>query len=463
MVDVLEFSADPDGPDVPAMLDPQDHGADPDPPHIPDVADVADVAADPDVTTRPGTVVTVPTGPTGRIGQVRQSARMHPNPGFFSSTSFYRSPDFLTSQGFRRVQFADKVDSICRFPGLPGLLVSCFPRFRYSLSPCWFGRIRWSGRTVRTGRIDLICKFSRNNPRWCRLHLAGYDVEAARSLLSENAEDVLPPRLRHALLRLVANLQMYKPYLINPGVHSPSRSSPRIQNPAYVPTPLSRQKPDHDQCHQGLYLCDAPQSILLRGGGNAVAGCLLPSAGSTLSRRSRGSATPQRRSTLSRRSRGSAVRQRRSRGSAAPLTPLAISASAKTRSLPKCRASEQSGGSDPLRRQVTDVSAGHAPRVQSIFQLRREGTGDTAPSSAELTPPVVPLSRQSSTIKSEPRQKMLSLIAVNRHGFLSNVVQVPSYAAIPEWLARQITAFEDDVKIQKGVIDLVIADRGFAS
>eukprot|EP00665_Eupelagonemidae_sp_cell47_P015207 gene15207-biopygen10519 len=41
--------------------------------------------------------------------------------------------------------------------------------------------------------------------------------------------------------------------------------------------------------------------------------------------------------------------------------------------------------------------------------------------------------------------------------------QIPSYAAIAEWLARQIAAFEDYVKKQKGVIDLVIADRGFAT
>eukprot|EP00665_Eupelagonemidae_sp_cell47_P013846 gene13846-biopygen7415 len=44
--------------------------------------------------------------------------------------------------------------------------------------------------------------------------LAGYDVEAARALLGQEAEGVLPPRLRRALLRLVANLQMYRPYIL---------------------------------------------------------------------------------------------------------------------------------------------------------------------------------------------------------------------------------------------------------
>eukprot|EP00665_Eupelagonemidae_sp_cell47_P012260 gene12260-biopygen4333 len=46
MVDVLESPADPDVPDVPAMLDPRDHATDPDTPHIPDVAGFTDVAAD---------------------------------------------------------------------------------------------------------------------------------------------------------------------------------------------------------------------------------------------------------------------------------------------------------------------------------------------------------------------------------------------------------------------------------
>eukprot|EP00665_Eupelagonemidae_sp_cell47_P015011 gene15011-biopygen10497 len=60
-------------------------------------------------------------------------------------------------------------------------------------------------------------------------HLAEYDTEAARALLDECEEGAgLPPRLRDALLRLVANLQTYRPYR---GVSRKWRSRRRCQDP----------------------------------------------------------------------------------------------------------------------------------------------------------------------------------------------------------------------------------------
>eukprot|EP00665_Eupelagonemidae_sp_cell47_P011565 gene11565-biopygen12402 len=53
MVDVLEFPAGPDVPDVQGMLDSQDHSAEPHHPHVQDILDVTDVAADPAVTAAP--------------------------------------------------------------------------------------------------------------------------------------------------------------------------------------------------------------------------------------------------------------------------------------------------------------------------------------------------------------------------------------------------------------------------
>eukprot|EP00665_Eupelagonemidae_sp_cell47_P015451 gene15451-biopygen10095 len=45
------------------------------------------------------------------------------------------------------------------------------------------------------------------------------------------------------------------------------------------------------------------------------------------------------------------------------------------------------------------------------------------------------------TIKVEPQQKLMSLVAVNRHGFIAAAVQ-SNGANVSAWLAKHVEAFE---------------------
>eukprot|EP00665_Eupelagonemidae_sp_cell47_P015974 gene15974-biopygen5462 len=154
-------------------------------------------------------------------------------------------------------------------------------------------------------------------------------------------------------------------------------------------------------------------------------------------------------------------------GSSSSLHQAAKEAWACANEQDPCRASLSSPLSPALAASL--ISSGRRRTFASLGTVSRESTGGSkvltgggapsgsgdGPDSVELDPrPLVrtPLAAPLPfAIKAEPQQKVASLIAVNRHGFLAAAAQVP-LDAVSGWLATQIESFEDSVAKRNGVL-----------
>jgi len=116
-------------------------------------------------------------------------------------------------------------------------------------------------------------------------------------------------------------------------------------------------------------------------------------------------------------------------------------------------------------------SSGFTPTVISGRLDARQTTSSLPQFGRQISagPPVSPLgvlqsqaARTPQSIIQKPSQKVVSLVAFNRRGFLEAVSRAP-VSDVSSWMSLEVGLCSERIAKHKGVVDLLSADRVFGS